>query len=119
MTPRRIGLLLLFAFLVACGASARHKTLQVALTTVTAADTAFVEVNRLKLDEAVSSSTSYEDGLLRIEAWETRSDPVLAAIKLAYQVIAAAALDETVSIDEVIAQAAAIVQQVRNLRGAP
>lgn len=116
--PRRLGLLLLFAWAVGC-ANARHQTLRVALTATVAADVAFVEVNKAKLDAAVEASTSYEDGIKRIEAWEAKSDPVMSRIRLAYQLIAAAALDTDTSLDEVVAVVAGIVESVNKLRGEP
>lgn len=120
MNPaRRLALLLLFAFAVGCGAGQRERTLHAALVTVDVASVAFVEVNKAQLDKAVAGSTSYEDGIHRIEAWEKRSDPVLNGIRIAYRLIAAAALDTDSSLDEVMSTVLGLAADVQKLRGEP
>lgn len=125
MNPaRRLGLLLLFAFAIGCGASAKQQTLHAALVTVDAASVAFVEVNKTKLDAIVARPTppgpeGYRQDMEAIAAWEAKSDPVLNSIRLAYRLIAAAALGKDASLEDVLVTVAGLMDDINKLRGEP
>lgn len=92
MMRRPVSLVVLFLVLVACGPSARQRTLQTMFTGATAAQAGFVAWDTDKLDTIASSATTVDAGLAEIAAYKVAREPVVKAFEGVYQAIAAAAL---------------------------
>lgn len=116
---RRIGLLLLFALLVACGPGARDKALRGSLLAVDASAAAFVSYNREHQARIVDEAPTYDDGLSRLNAWHQQREPVLDGIRVAYRLIALATLDKDASLDDVLRAVRELAADVAKLTGGP
>lgn len=117
MTPRRIGLLLLVAWCLCCGPGARDKALRGSLLATDAAAAAFVSYNRDHQARIVDEAANYDDGLSRLNAWHQERAPLVDAIRLAYRLIATAAIDTDTPLTEVLATVDRLVAAVETLTG--
>ncbi len=91
---RRPAIALLLVFLVACGASARESALRTSFVAVTSLQAGFEEWDKAHQTAIVDASTSYEEGVAKLEEyWKKRTDATN-AFEAAYRTIAAAALAE-------------------------
>lgn len=115
--PRAIGLVVLVALLAACGPGARDKALRGSLLAVDASAAAFVTYNREHQAAIVDEATSYDDGTSRLVAWHQQREPLLDSIRLAYRLIAAAAMDTSTPLSDVLATVEALVGAVEKLTG--
>lgn len=117
IAPRRIGILLLFAFLVACGPGARDKALRGSLLATDAAAAAFVQYNRDHQARIVDEAENYDDGMSRLNAWHQERAPLVDSIRLAYRLIATAAIDADTPLTDVLVTVESLVGAVQKLTG--
>lgn len=116
MHVRPVALVLL-VLLVACGASARTKTLQATLVATNVARDTFLAASAKREDQIVEAATSKEAGRAELDAFRLSSVPVVEAFGIAYRAIAAAALlDDSSSLAEATKAAGAVVSLVKELR---
>lgn len=86
-----IAIALTLAFiLVACGASAREKTLKTTFDAVTVAEKGFVAWDAERQDEIVEHATSLDDGQAKLAAYRKNREPLAGAFITAYRSIATA-----------------------------
>lgn len=89
---RKPATALLLLFLLACGASARERTVATALTTTNAARDSFVAFDAAYQQKIVATATSLEDGRAKLDAYRAKRDPLIQAFATVYRLVATAAL---------------------------
>lgn len=101
---------LLLVLLVACGASARERTIRTALVAVNEARDAFVIVDRDIQLGIVKVATSKEDGAAKLADYRKSRENLVAAFEVAYRAIAIAA-----TIDDGTRSLAAALEAMRKI----
>lgn len=92
----RLGVMLVIASLglsVACGASAREKTLHVTYTAVVATQAGFESYDKERQAAIVDHATSLADGVAELDKYKAARSPVLTAFEVTYRALAAAAIE--------------------------
>lgn len=114
---RHFALVALLA-LAACGPTGRQKTLSAALVTVNVTADAFDAWNTAHM-AAINDAHPYrEDAEAALAAYRVKREPVRAAFAVAYQAIAAAALDTSTPLPTVIAVLHELTVSIATLKGA-
>jgi len=78
--------------LLACGASARERTVATALTATNASRDAFVAWDSAHQAALVAKATSLDDGRHLLEAYRRQRDPIVQGFAAVYRLIATAAI---------------------------
>ena len=112
--------LLLFVFLVACGASARQKTIRITYETASIADD---ELQHFKLqhgkqivDEAVAAGKSKEQARAELDAFIAKVDHAQLTVIAVYRMVAAAsALDDDRSLKALLQVAEMLKLELKDL----
>lgn len=100
-----LRLLVVALALAGCGASQRQRTLTAALASVEATQASFVTWDEAHQHEIVLSAPSLEAGEAQLAAYRDQRGQVVVLFDLAYQGIAAAALErDDVTLAEVLAR---------------
>lgn len=112
---------LLLVLLVACGASARERTIRTALVTVNEARDAFVIIDRDVQLAIVAKASSKDEGVATLAIYRKQREGLITAFEEAYRSIAiAAALDDgTRSLAAAVEAVAKIQTLVDRLKGTP
>lgn len=92
-SPVRAGFLLLAALAVGC--ASHQAQLQTAMATLNAARDGFVAWDRQHQADLVKQSTTIEAAKSALDEYRTKRAPVLDGFQIAYQTLAAAALEPT------------------------
>jgi len=98
----RLPLLLTFAFLVACAAGHREKTLKASFVGVGAAKDGFVTWDERRQARIVEDATSLAEGTEALAAYRAQRARVVALFEAAYKAIAQAATHEDASVGSVL-----------------
>jgi hypothetical protein len=113
-----ITTLLLALFLLACGASARERTIAAAFTTTNASRDAFIAFDARHQAEIVKSATSLDDGKAKLANYRAQREPIVQAFAAVYRVIAAAAIaKDATSVADMINAAKLLAAALHELTG--
>ncbi len=116
-----LGVALLLAFvLVACGASARQKTIRITYESVNIADDQLVQFTRTHgraiVDDALAAGKTKEQTRAELDAFLVKTDKASLTVKAAYRMVAAAsALDDERSLAALLQVAALLKTQLKEL----
>lgn len=115
--PSRILLLVVLA-LVACGASARQRTISATLLGVDAAKAAFVAADATHQLQLVAGATSHDDGAAKLASYRDRRVKLVIAFEAAYRALAIAAIlnDDPKSLANLVAAAKVALDEWRVLQ---
>ena len=120
MIPQRTVLLLLVAMLVACGASAREKTLKTSLRSLNVARDTVLAVSDKRegqiYDACNPPTCTKEEGHKQVDEWRAKVDVVVKAIDAGYRAIfAASLLEDAESLSEATAAVVIALALVKEL----
>lgn len=106
----KLLVLIALMLLAACGASSREKILRGTFASTNAAKTAFLKYDAYAIKKIVEEASSYDAGLVSLEAYREKQQRVLGLFELVYRSIAAAALVNDQPSLTALIEAAAILQ---------
>lgn len=117
--PAVVRILLLLAFVAACGASAREKALRTTYIATTTAQAGFVEWNKEHQLQIARNAPSKLIALAELTTYREKREPVLAAFEATYRALAAAAIleDDHKSLAAALAAAEQLGEALRVLTG--